>query len=103
MMNNLLSREVLPKRWNADFRNIKKQPQLLDIKGIAVCFFREELMKSKINILITPQNPKTNSLKMPEITTKIYCFSLCFIAFSIREMGFGEVGEYGQKKTVTKP
>ena len=57
------------------------------------------LPKSKINILIIPQNPKTNSLKMPEFQTKIYTFSVCFIAFSMREMGCGEVMERGQKKT----
>ena len=54
-------------------------------------------MKIKINILTTSQNPKTNSLKMPEFKTKICSFSLCFIAVFMREMGFGKVREYGQK------
>ena len=52
----------------------------------------EVVFESKINILTILQNLKTNSLKMPEFQAKIYAFSLCFIAFSMREMGFGEVG-----------
>ena len=57
------------------------------------------LPKSKINILTVPQNPKTNSLEMPEFQTKFCSFSLCFMGFLMREMGFGEVKEYGRKKT----
>lgn len=34
---------------------------------------------------------------MPEFKAKICTFSLHFIAFSMREMRFGEVREYGQK------
>lgn len=57
------------------------------------------LPKSKINILTTPQNPKNNSLKMPDFKAKFCSFFLCFIAFSMCEMGFREVMEYGRKKT----
>ena len=40
-------------------------------------------MKIKINILTTPKNPKTNSLKMPGLKTKICDFSLWFMCFSM--------------------
>lgn len=36
---------------------------------------------------------------MPKIKTKIYTFSLCFMGFSMREMGLVEVRECGRKKT----
>jgi hypothetical protein len=39
------------------------------------------LPKSKLNILTTPQNPKTNFLKMPEFKAKIYVFCCGLWAF----------------------
>ena len=41
----------------------------------------------------------TNFEKMHDFKAEFYVFFLCFISFSMREMGLGEVTEYEQKKT----
>ena len=44
-------------------------------------FEEQSPAKKQNNILIIPQKPKTNSLKMPEFKAKIYTFSLWFMGF----------------------
>lgn len=87
--------------FGCERRDLKAEKPINPSKSM-ISFKEQSPPKSQINIFISPHNPKTNSLKMPEFQTKICDFVLYFIALSMREMGCGEVREYGQKKTPTR-